>query len=183
MNKILLAALALLLCLAAVTMAEDQKFNTNAVYFDTVTAKPGEHFAVRAYLFNVDTLSGLQVPIFYRSDQINLWCDSISVEGGRCQYFMFDDIKLPESEKDDKVAYFSFIDTINPKVFVDPLPPGNGLLATLYFTAPEDSPEGTVMLTRGMIPHPHISFIFSLWDPMGDEIDSEFIGSEIIIKK
>lgn len=183
MRKILLSAILLFLCLAALTYAGDQKFNTNTVYFDTVTAKPGEHFAVKAYLYNVDTLSGLQVPIFFRSETINLWCDSVSVEGSRCKYFMFDDIKLPQTEKDDKVAYFSFIDTVNPKVFVNPLPPGDGLLATIYFTAPKDCPEGTVSLIRGMIPHPHISFIFSLWDPMGDEIDSEFIPSEIIIKK
>jgi hypothetical protein len=150
---------------------------------DKVTAKPGEHFTVKVYLFNVDTLAGCQVPIFFRSEEIDLWCDSISFEGSRMLEFMFNDVKLPQTEKDDKVAYFSFIASIDPDVYIDPLSPGDGLLATMYFTAPEDCPEGKVELKRGMIPHPHLSFIFAVWNPDGTEVDGEFIESEIVIKK
>ena len=179
------AILTLLVCFLAssIALAESEDYKTNTIYFDKVTAKPGEHFAVKVYLFNTDTLSGCQVPTFYRSENIDLYCDSISIIGSRCEYFMFDDIKLPQTEEDDKIAYFSFIDTVNPKVYVDALPPGDGLLATMYFTAPKDAPEGSVKLTRGMIPHPHISFIFAVWDTGGNEVDGDFIESEIIIKK
>ncbi|MCP4580891.1 MAG: hypothetical protein GY839_04690 [candidate division Zixibacteria bacterium] len=179
------AILTLLVCFlaASIALADSENYKTNTVYLDKVTAKPGEHFAVKIYLFNTDTLSGCQIPVFYRSENIDLYCDSISIVGSRMEYFMFDDIKLPQTEEDDKVAYISFIDTINPKVYVDALQPGDGLVATVYFTAPEDAPEGVVKLTRGMIPHPHISFIFAVWDPMGNEVDGDFIDGEIIIKK
>jgi hypothetical protein len=90
---------------------------------------------------------------------------------------------LPQTDDADKCAYFQFIATIDPKVYVDALAPGDGLLGTIYFTAPKDAPEGTVKLTRGMIPHPQISFIFAVWNTMGDEVDGEFIESEIVIKK
>jgi len=179
------AILTLLVCFlaASMTLADEPKYKTNTVYFDKVTAEPGEHFAVKVYMLNTDTLSGCQIPTFYRSENIDLYCDSISLVGSRCEYFMFNDIKLPQTEEGDKVAYFQLIDTINPKVYVDALAPGDGLLATLYFTAPKDAPEGSVKLTRGMIPHPHISFIFAVWDTMGNEVDGEFVESEIIIKK
>jgi hypothetical protein len=190
-RKIVLFALIAYFVMASMALADEPmnkpadkpKYTTNTVYFDKVTAKPGDHFAVKVYMFNTDTLSGCQIPIFYRSDKINLLCDSISVVGSRCDYFMFQDIKIPQTAEDDKIAYFSYIDTIDPKTFIDPLLPGDGLLATIYFTAPKDCPEGVVKLTRGMIPHPYISFIFSAWTPHGEEVNATFEESEITIKK
>ncbi len=182
MRNIILFCLIAVFALSASAVADDPKFDITTVYVDEVTAKPGEHFAVKVNVFNTDSLGGCQVPIFFRHEEIDLWCDSISFAGSRMEYFAFDDVKLPETEKDDKVAYFAFIATIDPDVYIDALPPGDGLLATLYFTAPKESPKGTVELKRGMIPHPHISFIFYLWDGMGNEVDSEFKGSTITIK-
>jgi len=172
--------LAICLLFNAPSMAENAKYQTNTIYFDSVTAKPGEHFAVGVYLFNIDSLAGMQVPIFYRSETIKLYCDSISFAGSRCDYFMFKDPKIPE---DDQVAYFGFINTIDPKQLEDPLPPGDGLVATIYFSAPEDCPAGTVKLTRGMIPHPFISFIFAVWNSIGDELDATFEEGMITIEK
>jgi hypothetical protein len=182
-KRIILMGLVISLMIVATGLAGQAKFSTNTVYMDTVTAKPGENFTVNVYLFNVDTLAGCQVPIFFRSEDIDLWCDSVSFADSRMGYFGFNDVKLPMTDEDDKVAYFSFINTIDPKVYIDALPPGDGLLATLYFTVPKNAPEGTVYLKRGMIPHPHISFIFAVWTPDGEEADGDFIGSEIFIKK
>jgi hypothetical protein len=182
-KKIMLLSLLVGLLLVTNVLAGEPQFNTNTVYMDTVTAKPGEQFKVNVYLYNVDSLAGCQVPIFFRTDKDTIWCDSISFVDSRMGYFKFNDVKLPMTEKDDKVAYFSFINTIDPKVYVDPLPPGNGLLATLYFTTSKNFPEGVIQLRRGMIPHPHISFIFAVWTQDGEEVDGNFIESEIRIKK
>jgi hypothetical protein len=182
-KKIALLTLLVGLLLATNLLAGKPKFNTNTVYMDTVTGKPGQQVKVNVYLYNVDSLAGCQVPIFFRSDKIDLWCDSISFVDSRMKYFEFNDVKLPMDDKEDKVAYFSFINTIDPKVYVDPLAPGSGLLASLYFTIPKDSPEGVVELKRGMIPHPHISFIFAVWTQDGEETDGEFIESVIRVKK
>ena len=184
MRNIILTTVILCLLTIGIVNAEEAKYHTNTAYFEKVTVKPGEHFAVKVYLFNVDTLAGMQIPTFYRSDKIDLYCDSVSFAGSRCEYMMFNDVKIPEEEgKQQKAVYFSFINTIDPDEQVDPLLPGDGLVATLYFTAPEDCKEGTVKLTRGMIPHPHISFIFAVWNPDGNEVDGDFEESEIIIKK
>jgi hypothetical protein len=172
--------LAICLIIGSQASAEKARYQTNTLYFDTVTAKPGEHFAVGVYMFNTDSLAGMQVPIFYRSDTIKLYCDSISFANSRCDYFMFKDVKIPDN---DLVAYFCFINTVDPKNLKDPLPPGDGLVATIYFTAPEDCPAGTVKLTRGMIPHPFISFIFAVWNSIGDDLDANFEESEITIIK
>lgn len=183
MRNIILFCICACFALSSFALADDPKFETNTVYLEEVTAKPGEHFAVKVYLYNADPLAGCQVPIFFRHESINLWCDSISFVDGRMSYFGFNDVKLPQTEEDDKVAYFAYIATIDPDIYIDALPAGDGLLATLYFTAPEDCPEGTVELKRGMIPHPHISYIFAAWGPSGQEADSEFRGSKITIKK
>ncbi|OQX91765.1 MAG: hypothetical protein B6D58_06445 [candidate division Zixibacteria bacterium 4484_95] len=207
---ILLAAIACLLVMGLAIGDEEKTFDTNTVYFENVTAKPGESFAVKVNIANVDTLSGMQVPIFFRSDKIKLQCDSVSFTGSRCEYFMFNDIKIPmvcekcKAEYDkvnappkkagicDKcggklvhngqVVYFSLIDNVDPKLTVDPLYPGDGLVATIYFTAPKDCPKGTVKLTRGMIPHPTISYIYTVWNPLGTELDCVFKEGEIKIK-
>jgi len=184
-KRLILMSVLICLLTAGFSLADEGKYETNTVYLDKVTAKPGEHFAVNVYLYNVDSLAGMQVPIFFRSDKIDLYCDSVSFAKSRCEYMMFNDIKIPENEQgvQDKVVYFSFISTIDPESYVPSLQAGDGIVATIYFTAPEDCEEGVVKLTRGMIPHPHISFIFAVWDPMGDNVDGDFIENEIIIKK
>lgn len=202
-----------ILCLVVTGFAtgdEKKTFTTNTVYFDEVTTKLGESFAVKVNLANVDTLSGMQVPTFFRSDKIKLQCDSVSFAGGRCEYFMFNDVKIPmacekcEAAYDkistppkktgicDKcggklahkgqIVYFSLIDNIDPKLDIEPLYPGDGLLATIYFTAAKDCPKGTVKLTRGMIPHPTVSYIYTVWNPLGTELDCVFEEGEIEIK-
>lgn len=185
----------------------------NIVSAGDVTAKAGESFAVKVNIANADTLSGAQVPIFYRSETIKLICDSVSFAGSRVEKFMFHDVKLPmacekcgmEYDKfnkppkkagicdhpgcggkvtaKDQVIYFSVIDNIDPKANVPPLYPGEGLLATIYFTAPKDAPAGKVKLTRGMIPHPTMSLVFSVWNTIGDDVDSDFGEGEITIVK
>ena len=96
--------LAVCLTIGSQALAEKAKYQNDTIYFDKVTAKPGEHFAVGVYLFNVDSVAGMQVPTFYRSEKIKLYCDSISFVGSRCDYFMFQDTKIPD---DDQVAYFN----------------------------------------------------------------------------
>ncbi len=186
---------------------------TNVVSVGTATARAGESFAVKVNITNADTLAGAQVPIFYRSETAQLICDSVSFAGSRVEKFMFHDVKLPmacskcgaEYDKfnkppkkadicdhegcggkvspKDQVIYFSVIDNIDPKANVPSLYPGDGLLATIYFTAPKDTPPGKIKLTRGMIPHPTMSLVFSVWNTVGDDVDGEFREGEITIVK
>lgn len=184
---------------------------TNVVSVGTVTARAGESFAVKVNIANVDTLAGAQVPIFFRSETAKLICDSVSFAGSRVEKFMFHDVKLPmvcdkcgadydkfnkppkkagicdhegcggKVSAKDQVIYFSVIDNIDPKANVPSLYPGEGLLATIYFTAPKNTPPGKIKLTRGMIPHPTMSLVFSVWNTVGDDVDGEFREGEIDI--
>jgi hypothetical protein len=184
--------------------------NANTVWMNKVAAKPGESFALRVNITNVDTLAGAQVPIFFRSDNIKLICDSVSFAGGLCENFMFHDIKIPLTcpkceakydmydnppkqpglcDKDaekliqrDQVVFFMTIDTIDPKKDITPMYPGEGLLATVYFTVPQDTPTGIVKLTRGIIPNPNVSLVFSVWNTRGDDLTGQLRESEIEIK-
>jgi hypothetical protein len=173
----------------------------NVVWMDKVAAKPGETFALKVHLTNVDTLAGVQIPLFFRSEKIKLVCDSVSFDGGLLQDFMFHDVKIPltcpvcESKYDmydnppkqpgicdkdgkalvqsDQVVFFMAIGTIDPKHDVKPLYPGEGLLATVYFTVPPETPKGIVNFTRGMIPNTTVSLVFSVWNERGDDLPGQ----------
>ena len=74
------------------------------------------------------------------------------------------------------------IQLTDPKKDIPPILPGKGLIATIYFTAPKDSPSGIVKLTRGMVPNPKVSLVFGLWDPIGNDLNGQFKPGEIEIK-
>jgi hypothetical protein len=182
----------------------------NAVWMDKVIARPGETFALKVHLTNIDTLAGVQIPIFFRNDSIKLICDSVSFTGGLLQDFMFHDVKIPltcpicksqfdmfdnppkqpgicdhdsgELVQSDQVVFFMAISTIDPKREVKPLLPGGGQLATVYFTVPPDSPKGVVNFTRGMIPNTTVSLVFSVWDERGEDLPAQLVESTVEIQ-
>jgi hypothetical protein len=183
----------------------------NVVWMYDVNANPGESFPLQVYLTNIDTLAGVQIPLFFRSDSISLICDSVSFVGSRLENFMFHDVKIPLTcpecgakydmydnppkepgicDKDgmklnqsDQVVFFMAIGTIDPKKDVTPLLPGEGLLATVYFTVPPNTPKGAVHLTRGMIPNNTVSLVFSVWNERGDDITGQILEGTVNIKK
>jgi hypothetical protein len=209
-KSVLFVSLFLLLLSGLIPAAEQAPPKGNIVYIDKVVAKPGESFAVKVMISNVDTLAGAQVPIFFRNDKIKLVCDSVSFAGGVCENFMFHDMKIPLTcpkcgakydmydappkqpgicDKDgatlvesDQAVFFMTIQTIDPKKDVPPIFPGTGYLATIYFTVPKDAPAGIVKLTRGMIPNPNASLVFSVWNIVGDDLKGQFQEGEIEIK-
>jgi hypothetical protein len=182
----------------------------NVVWTEKAVAKPGETFALKVYIATIDTLAGVQIPLFFRNDNIKLICDSVSFEGGLLEDFMFHDVKIPltcplcgakydmfdnppkepgKCDKDgselvqsDQAVFFMAIATIDPKRDVKPIYPGEGLLATVYFTVPKDSPKGVVPVTRGMIPHPTVSLVFSIWNERGDDLNGQLADGSIEIQ-
>jgi F0F1-type ATP synthase assembly protein I len=181
----------------------------NEVVVSKAVVKPGETVAIAVNLVNSDTLAGAQVPIFYRSETIKLICDSVSFAGGLTEKFQFHDIKIPlicekcetryinptkipgicDNEKcggklvnKDQVVFFSVINITDPSKEIAPMYPGKGLLATIYFTAPKDSPKGVVKLVRGMIPDKAVDYTFSVWNTTGVDQECKFVDGAIEVK-
>lgn len=182
----------------------------NVVWTEKAIAKPGETFALKVHVTNIDTLAGVQIPLFFRSENIKLTCDSVSFDGGLLENFMFHDVKIPltcpecgakydmfdnppkepgkcdqdgiELVQSDQVVFFMAIGTIDPKRDVKPIYPGEGLLATVYFTVPKDSPKGVIPVTRGMIPNTTVSLVFSVWNERGDDLEGQLVDGLIEIQ-
>jgi hypothetical protein len=137
----------------------------NLCYSESVEVEKGDVFPVKVYVNNVDTLAGMQVPIYYRSEEVDILCDSISFIDSRCSNFA---LKWSKIEPAGKVAFFTFIAMTDPSSDIPPLYPGEGLVATLWFTAPEDGNSGKVELYSGekaFLPHPKIDYSFLFWTP------------------
>jgi hypothetical protein len=154
----------------------------NVCYTESIEAKKGTSFPVKVYVANVDTLAGMQVPIYYRSEDVNLKCDSVTFHGSRCGYFAMSDSKI---EPVGKTVFFDFILMVDPSQNVAPLPPGEGLVATLWFTAPTNVKSGKVKLDSGpnaFYPHEKIDYSFLFWTPAAQQVECIYKPGYITIK-
>jgi hypothetical protein len=154
----------------------------NVCYTENVDAVRGTSFPVKVFVNNVDTLAGMQVPIYYRSEDVDLKCDSVTFTGSRCKDFA---LSFPMIEPVGKTVFFCFIYTTDASQDVQPLLPGDGLVATLWFTAPKDIKAGKVMLDSGpnaFYPHPKIDYGFLFWTPEAVQVDCTYKGGAITVK-
>jgi hypothetical protein len=154
----------------------------NVCYTESVQAQKGSSFPVKVFVSNIDTLAGMQVPIYYRSEDVDLKCDSVSFVGSRCKDFALNDSKI---EPVGKTVYFCFINIVDVSQNVPPLLPGDGLVATLWFTAPKDIKSGSVLLDSGpnaFYPHPKIDYSYLFWTPLAQQVDCTYKGGTITVK-
>lgn len=182
MRYLLIVAIVLLLMAVAVAQEEGNVPKGNTCYAENVEVQKGTSFPVKVFVNNVDTLAGMQVPIYYRSDVVDLKCDSISIAGSRCADFALD---LQLIEPVGKTAFFAFISMTDPKQDKQPLFPGEGLVATLWFTVPEDVKPGKVELYSGpnaIYPHEKIDYSFLFWTPAAEQKDCTYIPGYITVK-
>jgi hypothetical protein len=174
----------LVLGIAGAVAAGEQEAakNVNVCYTENIEVAKGGPFSVKVFVTNVDTLAGMQVPIYFRSEEVNLLCDSVTFGGSRCAHFGFSDYKI---EPKGKTVYFSFIFMIDPNTEIAPLMPGDGLVATLWFTAPTDTKAGTVTLESGpnaFLPNPKIDYGYHFWTPAALEVDCLYKPGTIKVK-
>lgn len=156
--------------------------SANTCYAESVVVAKGSSFPVKVLVANIDTLAGMQVPFYYRSEKVNLVCDSVSFAGSRCIDFAYNDFKI---EPVGKTVFFAFILTVDPEQEIKPMPPGDGLVATLWFTVPKDTPSGTVTLESGpnvFLPNPKIDYGYHFWTPAALEKDFVYKPGTITVK-
>ena len=182
MSKLLVCALIFALAAGVVAQETGMKPKGNVCYTESVEVAKGTSFPVKVFVDNVDTLAGMQVPIYYRSEDVNLVCDSISFVDSRCKDFA---LALPLIEPVGKTAFFAFISMTDPNEEHPPLFPGDGLVATLWFTAPKDIKSGRVELYSGpnaIYPHEKIDYSYLFWTPTAEQKDCTYKPGYITVK-
>ncbi len=174
----------MILALTVIVSAEDKKeeYKGNVCYTESVEVSKGTSFPVRVFVNNTDTLAGMQVPIYYRSEDVDLVCDSVSYVGSRCEAFSLSHSMI---EPVGKVVFFAFISMTDPAREVAPLYPADGLVATLWFTAGKDIKSGKVELYSGpnaIYPHDKIDYSYLFWTPGAEQKDCLYRPGYITIK-
>ena len=173
-----------ILFLAAILYAQEKASEPkgNICYTESVEVEKGTSFPVKIFVNNVDTLAGMQVPIYYRSEKVDLKCDSISFNGSRCSEFA---LNLPLIEPVGKTAFFAFISMTDPEEEHPPLFPGDGMVATFWFTAPKDVKSGKVELSSGpnaIYPHDKIDYSYLFWTPAAEQVECTYKPGFITVK-
>jgi len=175
----------LILCFAVTVSAQEEKKSApkgNVCYTESVEVEKGASFPVKVFVNNVDTLAGMQVPIYYRSEKVDLKCDSITFGNSRCLGFAMNHQMI---EPVGKTAFFAFISMTDPNVEKPPLYPGDGLVATLWFTVPKDANSGKVELYSGpnaVYPHDKIDYSYLFWTPSAEQKECTYKPGYITVK-
>lgn len=174
--------LVIVLAGSALSQDKDEAVKENLCYTESIDAKGGASFAVRVYVDNMDTLVGMQVPIYYRSDDVDLRCDSVTFDESRCQDFS---IIFSKIEPDEKIVFFALLNMSDPEKGVPVLYPGDGLVARLWFTATEDGASGNVALESGpeaYFPDDRINYGYLFWMPSGLQVKCSYSPGNITLK-
>ena len=187
-GRVVLISTVLFLCLTLGTglqawaQGEKAVVSPNTCYTEDVLARTGASFSVGVYLNNADTLVGMQVPIYYESDDVNLICDSVSFAGSRCRGFSVQFFKI---DPDAKIVFFAMLNTGASSDLPAALYPGKGKVATLWFTAHAKSGVGTVVLRSGpgvRFPHERINYGYLFWKPSAAQVDCRYEAGNITLK-
>lgn len=173
-----------LLGLAVIALAQEKQteIKGNVCYTESVEATKGSSFPVKVFVNNVDTVVAFSVPIYYRSDEVDLKCDSVTFHGSRAEHFSLSFFKI---EPVGKVVFFAFLWVTDPEQDVPPMPPGNGLVAEVWFTAPEKISSGKVELASGpnaFFPHEYVSYGYEFTGPTADKLDFKYMPGYITVK-
>lgn len=154
----------------------------NTCYTENVVAPRGTPFPVGVFVNNSDTLVGMQVPIRYRSGQVDLVCDSVSFVGSRCRGFS---VRFFKIDPEEKMVFFAMLNTGMTPDTPASLSPGEGKVATIWFRAPEMTGSGTVILESGPdihFPHEKINYGYLFWDPSAAQVKCRYNAGNITLK-
>ena len=170
------------LATSAMAQNEYKAAGENLCYAESIEVERGVSFAVRVYVSNTDTLVGMQVPIYYHSDDMNLRCDSVTFDESRCRDFSMTFFKI---DPDERVVFFALLNMNDPEKGIAALYPGKGPVARLWFTAPEDGASGTVALESGpdaYFPHDRINYGYLFWTPAAIQVKCDYSPGNITLK-
>ena len=130
------------------------------------------HFSLGVFLENADTLAGFQIPVSFDFGETVISCDSISFTGGRCQDFEFLDSKI---DNQVKVAYLMGISEASTGGSFEPLYPGSGEIARLYFTySGTPGEDQRIKLNRSVWKLGNNKLDYSFWTPDAVEVRCRF---------
>ena len=128
-------------------------------------------FMIPVTLFNDEELHAGSFGLFYDSEDITI--DSIIMSGGVAYS------SNPKGQPHADSLYL-FVGFVHLPIISgsQPVPPGDGLLAELWFTLDANAPDQTIIIDSGFVP-PAVDFIVTLQD--GTSITPQYIAGVITV--
>ena len=140
---ILSVALCLLVLLSSLVWGYDDKFGKADTCRVTVVQKEKSNKAeAKVFLFNDEDLAALTIPLKFGSSKgSSLYCDSVGYSDTRVDYFSW---KTATIDSSAGTVLIGLIANLSGKL--PPLKPGNGQVASIYFTVKKGAKPSVVVL-------------------------------------
>jgi len=142
--------------------------NGNSVEVESVYVSTGSTVSVRVFFENSRELGALTVPLEYTSDAVVV--DSGSFVGSRIEYLSTKDATIQLAERRILVYGIPITESY--------VPPGSGLLCTIYFTIP--GPANTVVTINSTFIPPSTSLQFV--DSQANPFTPRFVPGKIVVE-
>jgi len=140
----------------------------DTIRITSATVQPGQAFTVPVTIHNVTTLAGFTIPLVF--DPAVLSCDSVSFAGSRVEYVNYTDWSADNEAGRILLGMVVF--------FEDPLPPGDGMVATMYMQV-NGSAEDQVTTIDSMFYPPAAEL--TLFDENSTTIRPEFVKGNYFV--
>ena len=154
------------LILVLVADASDNRFQIGEV------EKLGnDHFSLGIHVDNVDTIAGFQIPMSFAFNGLTITLDSVIFAGHRCENFEFLDSKI---DNDGHVVYISGVNNISAEADNEPLLPGQGEIARIYFTYESDPGNAQLQIKQAHYEMGGNRLEYRFWKPDATEVRFRF---------
>ncbi|MEW5923044.1 MAG: T9SS type A sorting domain-containing protein [Candidatus Zixiibacteriota bacterium] len=128
----------------------------------SVSCLPGRTCDVPIYFYNDENLLGLEIVLSYKTEYLVI--DSFSIAGGRLENYA-NPFANEFNYKDSLINYAFAVNFLSDDV----IPPGNGLLGTLYFTANPIDNGVTFPIDTAIWPMEHGTYRSTVFAGEGNE--------------
>ena len=167
------------ICVAFVSMVSRLiQASENSCRIDFVDLHENYRFSLGVYFDNTDTVAGFQIPISFELSELVMICDSMSFTWGRCEHFEFLDSKI---DNERHIVYISGVSNISAEANNEPLLPGQGEIARIYFTYEGDPGEAPLRIRQARYEMGGNRLEYRFWKPDGTQVRCRFEAPPVSI--
>ena len=124
-------------------------------------------FSVGVELGNSDTLAGFQLPLAFDLGDLSIACNSVSFSGRRCEHFEFLDSKI---DNERHIVYIGGVNNISAEANNEPVLPGQGEMARIYFTYEGDPGNAQLQIRQAYYEMGGNRLEYRFWKPDDTQI-------------
>jgi hypothetical protein len=146
----------------------------NPLSYQIMPSNSANEAVVKVFLKNSAGMAGASIPLSFGSVDSDIQCTQISFQGSRVDYFT---AKYPQIDNVNKRVLVGLVRDLGDQLD-DVLPPGEGLLFTLYFSSERSRCQPQLEMVPWTLSAGKL--YFDLVDAQGNSICKEKVGEQAI---